>query len=120
MFKINHRFHAAALAVGLAVMLASGCNRDAAPAEGAEASEADEPRGLLSGILSSEDEVRTVVIPAGTEIAVRTTTTVSSKSAGVGEEFVGSLAEPLMIGGEEVQDTMLASDLVIRKSSVAA
>ena len=41
----------------------------------------------------------TFVIPAGTAIAVRTTTAMSTKTSQTGDSFAGSLAEPIVIDG---------------------
>lgn len=43
-----------------------------------------------------------LVIPAGTPIAVRTSSTISTKTARTGQRFSGTLAEPLVVNGRTV------------------
>ncbi len=42
---------------------------------------------------------RTITLPQGTPLMVRTTTEISTKSVRTGDSFVGSLEEPLTVGG---------------------
>ncbi|MCC6587765.1 MAG: hypothetical protein IT168_13810 [Bryobacterales bacterium] len=53
-----------------------------------------------------------VALPAGTVLRVRTTSTISTKTADVGDRFVGTLEVPLIVGGTVVAskraDVMLA------------
>lgn len=53
-----------------------------------------------------------VALPAGTRLRVRTTSTISTKTADVGDRFVATLEEPLIVGGTVVAskraDVMLA------------
>jgi hypothetical protein len=45
-------------------------------------------------------KARPLVIPSGTPIAIRTTTTISTKTARAGQRFAGTLAEPLVVNGQ--------------------
>ncbi|MDP9268688.1 MAG: hypothetical protein M3P27_10260, partial [Acidobacteriota bacterium] len=56
----------------------------------------------LPFIAQAQRRSRTVTIPAGTQISVRMTDSLSSDSTQPGQEFRGSLAYPLVIDGTEV------------------
>jgi len=43
---------------------------------------------------------REIVVPAGTQLSVRTTSTLSTKTNAVGETFAASLSEPLIVNGK--------------------
>ncbi len=95
-----------------ALALALGCNKSSAPGEQAEegAREAGEaaatvgsPSAGSPNASSSKSEpappkLRAVTLDAGTPIKIRTTTTLSTKSATSGESFMASLAEPIVDG----------------------
>jgi hypothetical protein len=95
-----------AAAVMLTGLLMGGCNSEDAAANGEEisapqpgAETPDEP-GLLTRMGLKEPEP--VVVPAGTRIRVRTTSTLSTKSNNSGESFVATVAEPVTIDGRTV------------------
>ena len=56
----------------------------------------------LPFIAQAQRRSRTVTIPAGTQVSVRMTDSLSSDSTQQGEEFRGSLAYPLVVEGTEV------------------
>lgn len=55
-----------------------------------------------SGGLFSFSKAEPIVVDAGTPLKIRTTTTLSTKSASTGEAFVGSLVEPVVVGDKVV------------------
>lgn len=54
------------------------------------------------GLSSVFKKTETVTIPAGTTLAVRLTTGLSSATNNSGDEFEGSLAEPVSVNGKDV------------------
>jgi len=104
---------AAPLAMG--ALLLTGCNSD--PAVESEVEEIAAPRppaaeartssgeggGLLTRMgLVEEPEPEPVVIPAGTRVRVRTTSTLSTRSNQAGESFIAHIAEPVMVDGRTI------------------
>lgn len=55
-----------------------------------------------SGGLFSFSKPDPITVDAGTPVTIRTTTTLSTKSASAGEGFVGSLVEPIVVGDKVV------------------
>lgn len=66
-----------------------------------------------------ETRPTTVTIPAGTRIFVRTIDSIDSKSSQVGDRFMASLEEPLVVEGNVVvaQDTLVYGRLTEAKTS---
>lgn len=97
---------AIALAIGLA-----GCdgtaeananpNGDGA-IEAPRAPEGSEGGGLFDLVRLGGNEPVVKTVPAGSRIEVRTTTTLSTKAANVGDTFVAHLSQPLVVDGETV------------------
>jgi hypothetical protein len=97
-------------ALVMIVITAIGCNRkqpnpvNATAAEVVPAS-ADAPKvwvdpAVKAVVARDEPKVSSaLVIPSGTPIAIRTTTTISTKTARAGQRFAGTLAEPLVVNG---------------------
>ncbi|MCB9386183.1 MAG: hypothetical protein H6509_16355 [Bryobacterales bacterium] len=104
--KLNLTFFAAPI---LLAALLAGCASNGSTAEADEIS-APQPGetangggGFLSKVGLAKAEP--VVIPAGTRIRVRTTSTLSTKSNTSGESFVATIAEPVTVNGKTVFDT---------------
>lgn len=91
-----------------------------APAQPAASARAagNQPAGAaLSSAPAAAPAPRTVTLPAGTRLSVRTTSTLSTKTAQAGETFVGALTQPLVDGnwviaekGATVEGTVVESD----------
>lgn len=107
------------LAVALAAGGCGGAGSQPEPAASAEAAQADgsqaaQPAGPMARFANSlgvggaaarpapPPQPVVIQVPSGTAIRVRTTSTLSTSSAQSGQEFVATLAEPLVIDGEEL------------------
>jgi hypothetical protein len=53
-------------------------------------------------VARDEPKAPPLVIPSGTPISIRTTSTISTKTARSGQRFSGTLAEPLVVNGRTV------------------
>jgi hypothetical protein len=98
-----------AIPVAFAAVLWSGCSSEQAAADEDEivAPESqvkgeEEGSGVLSKLGLAKPEPKPVVVPAGTRIQVRTTSTLSTKSNTAGESFVATVAEPVSVDGKTV------------------
>jgi hypothetical protein len=92
------------LILGAVALILTGCSQTAsvetndkeskavAPAEAAKV----EPAKVEATVKAP------VVLPLGTRLKVRTTSTLSSKTATSGEKFTGSLAEAMIVNGETI------------------
>lgn len=75
---------------------------------GSRRSSSSTPRSHESERASEREHARerhtitAVTIPAGTPIAIRTTETITSRSAAPGQTFPASLSEPIVVNGQEV------------------
>ena len=106
--KRRNIFFTIAAPIAMGAFLLSGCNSDQAAANEGDEIAAPQPPdaepgegGFLSR-LGFADDPDPVVIPAGTRIRVRTTTTLSTKSNDTGETFAGSIAEAVTVDGRTV------------------
>ena len=103
-WKNHWKLSAGALALAMAAGLA--CTSDgttvaegdeiSAPQPGQPAEE--EGEGFLARLTPDKE----VVVPAGTRIRVRTTSTLSTKTNTNGESFVATIAEPVVVDGKTV------------------
>ncbi|MCB1020876.1 MAG: hypothetical protein KDC27_13165, partial [Acidobacteria bacterium] len=103
--KLSLTFFAAPI---LLAALLAGCASNGSTAEADEISApqpgeaanngGDSGGGFLSKVGLAKAEP--VVIPAGTRIRVRTTSTLSTKSNTSGESFVATIAEPVTVNGK--------------------
>src|SRR3989441_379820 len=97
-----------ALAVWAVTALLAGCQSGnqpttEQPAEQPSTKQATaKPGALKRRPASTEARVETVTVPAGTTLAVRLADTIDTGRASSGEEFGGTLAEPLVARGVEV------------------
>ncbi len=101
-----------AVASLLTGLLLVGCNQGLSPSAGDEAGVEEGGAGA-----SAEPTVRTATFTAGTPIAIRTMTTLSTKTVQAGETFAGSLEQPLVDGtwviapkGADVRGKVVESD----------
>jgi hypothetical protein len=88
-----------------ALALALGCNKTAeegaateAPESGGAAATAGSPGASSSSSEAAPPKMQAVTLDAGTPVKIRTTTTLSTKSATSGESFMASLEEPIVNG----------------------
>ncbi|MBL8293779.1 MAG: hypothetical protein JNN08_18180 [Bryobacterales bacterium] len=96
------------MAAGLLWM--AGCNRTPVAADGAAsvegAASAESPRTVAAksaaATVKSPEPPAAVELPVGTRLRVRTGSTISTKTAEPGDQFVGTLEEPLIVGGTVV------------------
>lgn len=96
--------------LALGALLLNGCNSESAAANEGDEIAAPQPpgseeneAGLLARMgLADEPTPEPVVVPAGTRIRVRTTSTLSTKSNQTGESFVANIAEPVTVDGRTV------------------
>ncbi len=98
------RFRCLALA---AVLVQAGCNSSEGPDEGAVAQQKTTgTKGLPSGKSGTANMAKPAVIsvtlPEGTQLAVRTTTTLSTNSQTSGQAFTAHLEQPLLYDGREI------------------
>jgi hypothetical protein len=102
----NRNLVFAAPVLALTAMFAIGCKSEPATAEGGDEIAAPQPGGASEepGLLTKMGlkDPEPVVLPAGTRIRVRTTSTLSTKSNSSGEEFAASIAEPVIVDGKTV------------------
>lgn len=88
----------------------AGCNRAPAAGEGAASVDgnpgAETPKAAAAKVAAEvakpPEPPAAVELPAGTRVRVRTGSTISTKTAEPGDQFVGTLAEPLIVGGTVV------------------
>ena len=121
------RFLQIAVASLLTGLLLVGCNQGSSPTAGDEAGGDNPSAGAVAGGeaggeeggagVSAEPVVRTATLTAGTTIAIRTMTTLSTKTVQAGETFAASLEEPLVDGtwviapkGADVRGKVVESD----------
>jgi hypothetical protein len=83
---------ATALTAGLTLF---GCQK-------VESEEGETAAKEPSGGFFSFSKPEPITVDAGTPITIRTTTTLSTKSASTGEGFVGSLVEPIVVGDKVI------------------
>ncbi len=91
------------LLLGGVALLLTGCNQSSGVAETKQELKAVET-AKVEPVKAVEPpaEVKPVILPQGTRLRVRTTTTLSTKSTNSGEKFSGSLAEPLLVDGKTI------------------
>jgi hypothetical protein len=83
-----------------AVLVQPGCNRDTGPdAVAAAKTKGTQSRGF--GIFGTT-KPPSVTLPAGTQLSVRTTTTLSTNSQASGQTFTAHLEQPLLHEGREI------------------
>ena len=106
------RYRQIAVASLLTGLLLVGCNQGLSPNAGDEAGGEEGGAGA-----SGEPAVRTATFTAGTPIAIRTMTTLSTKTVQAGETFASSLEQPLVDGtwviapkGADVRGKVVESD----------
>ena len=109
--------------LSLACALVTGCNQSPA-ADAADGEAPAESGGFFSSMFSGPPPT---VVPAGTPLRVRTTTTLSTDANGAGESFVAHLEEDLVIDGKivarkgaQVDGRITASDKGGRVKRVAS
>lgn len=101
--NIKKEFYPVILA-GL-VWTAIGCgtqmsaNPEAAGSTKVVAAEVQDTRGVMDRLLGKREQV---VVPAGTPVAVRLQSSVSSATAGTGDRFAVVLAEPIIVNGKTI------------------
>ena len=86
---------ATALTAGLTLF---GCQK-------AEPEDGDNTPKESSGGFFSFNKPDPITVDAGTALKIRTTTTLSTKSASTGEGFVGSLVEPIVVGDKVISQS---------------
>src|SRR5512140_696701 len=110
-----------AATTALALLTVTGCNRGARPVDASKASEMNpnapgmpSPTGGLppagsAGVAGANPNQQQreaanppITMAAGTRIAVRMSSTLSTKTAAAGQPFSGELAQPLMVDGQLV------------------
>jgi hypothetical protein len=83
-----------------ALLVQAGCSAESAATEGVRRS------GTTGGARTATNQPSapstTVVLPEGTVLVVRTTSTLSTKTQESGQTFSASLQQPLMLGGREI------------------
>ncbi len=84
--------------VGFAVMFA-GCQSST---ENPPAGTQESGKATTSGARAGAGKTKALTIPAGTALSVRLDQEINTGKAEAGEEFSGTLSEPLMVGGAEV------------------
>ena len=104
------------LLLGGVALLLTACNQSAGVAETKQELKAVEAK--LEPVKAPEPvvEVKPVIIPQGTRLRVRTTTTLSTKTTQTGEKFSGSLAEPLIVDGKTILEKGADVDGVVAES----
>jgi hypothetical protein len=94
------------LLLGVLIGCASGPASEAAAESGAAAESREAPGAARSAQPSAANRPAprpvTYTIPAGTTIAVRTTTQISTRTANTGDRFDATLAEPLVVDGQTI------------------
>ncbi len=88
------------LLLGGVALLLTGCNQSPGVAETKQELKAVEAAKVEPVI--PVVAVKPVILPQGTRLRVRTTSTLSTKSTNTGEKFTGSLAEPLLVDGKTI------------------
>ena len=88
----------ALLAIALSLALVTGCSKQITSAEAA----GNDGSSSVPFHHSSQPAVTQVTVPAGTPVAIRMQTAVSSKTASAGQHFQAVLDEPITIEGKTV------------------
>ena len=88
----------ALVAIALSLALVAGCSKQVTSAEAA----GNDGSSALPFHRSGQAAVAQTTVPAGTPIAIRMQTSVSSKTASAGEHFQAVLDEPITVGGKTV------------------
>lgn len=88
----------ALLAIALSLGLVTGCSRQITSAEAA----GNDDSSTLPFHHDSQAAVTQVTVPAGTPVAIRMQTSVSSKTASAGQNFQAVLDEPITVEGKTV------------------
>ncbi len=100
--------HWLAALLGTTMIGAAGCSQKSEPpSRFANAAPSDTEGTPVSGTPAStpvsaraaKQVPRTIVVPAGTQLSVRTTSTLSTKTNAAGETFATSLSQPLIVNG---------------------
>jgi hypothetical protein len=124
--KGSHRGWLAITVLAIVTITVTGCGGSGAATQAAETGHAEEAEALAQpqggpmarfvdslGVTGNAQNPRgraaapppqpvIVQVPAGTPIRVRTTSTLSTRSAQPGQEFVAHLAEPIVVDGREI------------------
>ena len=88
----------ASVAIALSLALIAGCSKQVTSAEAA----GNDSSSALPFHRNSQAAVAQTTVPAGTPIAIRMQTSVSSKTASAGEHFQAVLDEPITVDGKTV------------------
>ena len=88
----------ALLAIALSLALVNGCSKQITSAEAA----GNDGSSSVPFHHSSQPTVTQATVPAGTPVAIRMQTAVSSKTASAGQHFQAVLDEPITIEGKTV------------------
>src|SRR5262245_46819233 len=90
--------------VVLSLVMLAGCSKEAAPTAEEATAEKDAPAATASqqkapaAKPAAKPKPAPLVLAAGTSLTVRTTSTLSTKSASAGESFTATLEKPLTVG----------------------
>ena len=87
------------------VLVQAGCTQTNEPAKVGEVQQQTKPNpggssSISSPVRAEKPAVRSVVLPEGTDLAVRITTAMSTNTHETGQPFTGHLDQPLMLDGD--------------------